>query len=69
MMYFKVIRYKQNVVKHDKLDEIMCPDGASFHEFVSDNTNHDLATLDSQNTHHSLEIIAIANGKFSNCSI
>ena len=69
MMYFKVIRYKQNVVKHDKTDEIICPDGASFLQFVSDNTDHDLAILDGQNTHHGLGTIAIANGKFSNCSI
>ena len=69
MMYVKVIRYKQNVVKHDKTDEIICPDGVSFLEFVSDNTDHDLATLDGQNTHHGLGTIAIANGKFLTCSI
>ena len=69
MMYVKVIRYKQNVVKHDKTDEIICPDGVSFLEFVSDNTDHDLATLDGQNTHHGLGTIAIASGKFSNCSV
>ena len=69
MMYFKVIRYKQNIVKHDKTDEIICPDGASFLQFVSDNTDHDLATLDGQNTHHGLGTITIASGKFSNCSI
>ena len=68
-MYFKVIRYKQNVVKHDKTDEIICPNGASFLQFVSDNTDHDLATLDGQNTHHGLGTIAIASGKFSNCSV
>ena len=30
---------------------------------VSDNTGHDLATLDGQNTYHALGTIAIANGK------
>ena len=68
-MYFNVIRYKQNVVKHDKTVEIICPNGTSFHQFVSHNINHDLATLDGQNTHHGLGTIAITNGKFSNCSI
>ena len=68
-MYFKVIRYKQNVVKQDKTNEIICPNGASFLQFVSDNTDHNLATLDGQNTHHGLGTVAIANGKFSNCSI
>ena len=60
MMYFKVIRYKHNVVKHDKTDEIICPDETSFLQFVSDNTGHNLATLDGQNTHHGLGTIAIA---------
>ena len=62
-----MVRYKQNVVKHDKTDEIICPEGTSLLQFVSDNTDHDLATLDGKNTHHGLETIAIANGKFSNC--
>ena len=62
-----MVRYKQNVVKHDKTDEIICPEGTSFLQFVSDNTDHDLATLDGKNTHHGLGTIAIANGKFSDC--
>ena len=57
------------MVKHNKTDEVIYPDGASFLQFVSDNTDHDLAILDGQNTHHGLGTIAIANGKFSNCSI
>ena len=67
-MYFKVVRYKQNVVKHDKTDAIICSERTSSLQFVSDNTDHDLATLGGQNTHHGLGTIAIANGKFSNCS-
>ena len=57
------------MVKHDKTDEIIHPDRTSFLQFVSDNTNHNLATLEGQNTHHGLGTIAIVNGKFSNCSI
>ena len=68
-MYFKVVRYKQNVGKHDKTDEIIYPDGISFLQFVSDNTDYDLATLDGKNPHHRLGIITIPNGKFLNCSI
>lgn len=44
----------------------MCPQGTSFLQFVSDNSDHDLATLDGKNTHHGLGSIAIANGNFSN---
>ena len=62
-----MIRYKQNVVNHDKTDEIICPNEASFLQFVSCNTDNDLPTLDGQNTHHGLG--TIANGKFSNCSL
>ena len=52
------------MVKHNKADEITCADGTSFFQFVSDNTGHDLATLDGQNTYHALGTIAITNGKF-----
>ena len=38
------------MVKHDKTDEIICPDKTSFLQFVSDNTDQNLATLDGQNT-------------------
>ena len=48
------------MVKHDKTDEIICPDETSFLQFVSDNTGHNLATLDGQNTHHGLGTIATA---------
>ena len=53
-------------MKHDATDEIICPDGTAFLQFVSDNTDHDLATLHGKNTHHGLGSIAIANGNFSN---
>ena len=69
MIYFKVIRYKQNLVNHNKTDEIICPNAKSFLQFVSCNTDHDLPTLDAQNKHRGLGTIAIANGKFSNCSM
>jgi len=32
---------------------------------VSDNTDHDLATLDGKQTHHGLGSLAIANGTFT----
>ena len=35
-------------------------------QYVRNNTDHDTATTDGKNTHHSLGSIAIANGKFSN---
>ena len=62
-------RFKQNVIKHDKSDEIMSPEGTSFLQYVSDNSDHDLATLDGKQTHHGLGSLAIANGNFTNNSL
>ena len=42
----------------------MCPDGTAFLQFVADNTDHDLATIDGKKTHHGLGSIAMANGNF-----
>ena len=64
-----MIRYKQNVVKNDTVDDIVCPDGTAFLQFVADNTDHDLATIDGKKTHHGLGSIAIANGNFSGAQI
>lgn len=35
---------------------------------MSDNSDHDMATLDGKNTHHGLGSIAIANGNFADLS-
>ena len=61
-------RYKQNVVKHDETGQIIYPNGTSLLQFVSDNTDHDMATLDGKNTHHGLGSIAIVNGTFNDVS-
>ena len=65
MMYFKVMVY----FKLDKTTGIIYPDGASFFQFFSDITGHNLATFNGKNTHHGLSTIVIVNGKFLNCSI
>ena len=61
-----MIRYKQNTVKHDATEEVICPYETTFLQFVGDSTDHDLATVDGKNTHHGFGSIAIANVKFSN---
>ena len=63
---FQVIRYKQNILKHDATEEVICPYETNFLQFVGDNADHDLATLNGRNTHHGLGSIAIAKGKISN---
>ena len=62
---FQVIKYKQNIVKHDTTKEVICPYEITFLQFVGDNTDHDLATVDGKNMHHGLGSIATANCKFS----
>ena len=56
-------------MKNDTVDDIVCPDGTAFLQFVADNTDHDLATIDGKKTHHGLGSIAIANGNFSGAQI
>ena len=53
-------------MKHDKIDDLIFSERASLLQFVSDNTDHDLATIDGKKTHHGLGSIAIANGSFTN---
>ncbi|XP_066929545.1 uncharacterized protein [Clytia hemisphaerica] len=43
----------------------MRPEGTSFLQYVSDNSDVDLATLDGKHTHHGLGSLAIANGNFT----
>ena len=59
------MRFKQNVIKHDKSREIMSPEGTTFMQYVSDNSDVQMSTLDGKNTHHGLGSLAIANGNFT----
>ena len=61
-----MIRYKQNIVKHDATEEVICPYEINFLQFVEDNTDHDRATVDGKNIQDGLGFIAIPNYKFSN---
>ena len=47
----------------------MCSEGKSFLQFVSDNTDHDLATLGGKQTHHELGLLAIANRNSSSFTL
>ena len=61
--------FATNIVKYDKIDEVISPDGTLFLQFVSDNTDHGMATIYGNNTHHELGSIAIANGLFADISV
>lgn len=66
---FKVMRFQQNFVKHDRIEEVICPQETALLQYVGDNTDHNLATLDGKSTSHVLGSIAIAIGEFSHRKI
>ena len=60
----QVIKYKQNIVQHNKTKKIPCPPETRFLQYIGDKRDHELATTDSKNT-HDFGAIAVANGNFS----
>ena len=46
MSYDEVIRFKQNVLQYDDADEVAHAYGTSFIQYVGDNTDHDINTID-----------------------
>ena len=55
-------------MKHDSANDVACPQGATFLQYVEDNTDHNTSTIDGKNTHHRLRSISIANGNFGEIS-
>ena len=51
-------------MKHDKINDILCPESTTSIQFVGDNTDHDLATFDRKNAHHGVGSISIAKENF-----
>ena len=56
-------------MKHNETEDIIYPEEASFLQFDSDYTDHTTAILDDKNTPHELDMIAIANGDFTDMSV
>ena len=55
-------------MKHDSANDVACSQGATFLQYVEDNTDHNTSTIDGKNTHHRLRSISIANGNFGEIS-
>ena len=64
--FFNLIRFKYSVVQHDAATKVICLPGATYLQYVGDNTDHDIATTFDENTHQDLGRIAIDRGRFSN---
>ena len=55
-------------VKYDEIVEIIFPKGPSFSQYLSGNTNQDIAISDGKDTHQGLGSITIGNGEFASAS-
>ena len=62
--YDEIVRFKQNIVSCEKADDIVMYQSDMFLQYVGDNTDHNMDTIDGKNTHHGLGSIIIANGSF-----
>ena len=62
--YDEVVKYKQSVIHNNNLDNLLTEylPGA-FTQWVGDNVDHNLATLDGQGTFHGMGIIALTTPK------
>ena len=67
--YDEVIRFKQSVIEHESMDQVLEALGSGFFQFVGDNTDHDLNTIDGKGTHHGLGSIVVTNGMFGNVNL
>ena len=64
--YTEVTRYKQNVMQTNNVEDIILDsDSASnFTQWVGDNVDHNISTLDGKNTFHGMGIISATTGRF-----
>ena len=53
---FQVITYKQNIVKHDATEEVICPYETDFLQFVGDNTDHEMEAEMENNLYYELTL-------------
>lgn len=62
--YDEVNRYKQSVIASESLDSILTEYlPGTFTQWVADNIDHNVATLDGQGTFHGMGIIAVSSPK------
>lgn len=55
-------------MKHVFSNDVTCPQGTTFLQYVGENTNYIVFTIDGENTHHGLGSTSIANGNFGETS-
>ena len=62
--YSEVTRYKQSVIQSERLENLLAEYfPGTFTQWVADNVDHNVATLDGQETFHGMGIIAVSSPK------
>ena len=62
--YDEVTRYKQSVIQHESLDSLLAEYfPGTFTQWVADNVDHNVATLDGLGTFHGMGMIAVSTPK------
>ena len=64
--YDEVTRFKQNVVQSTNVEDFISAShsGSSFTQWIADNVDHNLATIDGKQTFHGMGIICATTGQF-----
>ena len=62
--YDEVMRYKQSVIQNESIENVLADYiPGSFTQWVADNIDHNVATLDGQGTFHGMGVIAVSTPK------
>ena len=68
--YDEVTKYKQSVIQNEILDVILSQYfPGSFTEWIADNVDHNIATLDGHGSFHGMGIIAVSTTKDPTCVV
>ena len=64
--YDEVTRFKQNVVQSTNIEDFILGshEGDSFTQWIADNVDHNITTIDGKQTFHGMEIIRATTGQF-----
>jgi len=69
--YDEVTRYKHSMIQMESLDSVLAGYSpgtfTKWHEWVADNVDHNLRTVDGQHTSHGMGIIAVSTREGSPC--
>ena len=64
--YNEIKRYKQSVISNDDSLSATSTKKPDFAQWVTDNIDHNISTLDRKNTFHGMGVIAVSIGKSCN---